>query len=76
MLTLAEIAILRSRADKSGMIVDPWAQKLCDTAEKLYHDRAEAREMVTALVCNEENAKKAAYEASRRWFLEVTGWEI
>lgn len=73
MYSLAEIALLRNRAEKSGMIVSPWAEALCDTAEQLHHDRTEARELVTALLCNEENARESAYEASRRWFLEMTG---
>ncbi len=73
MLSLAEIAILRSRAEKSGMIVSPWAESLCDTAEQLHHERQEAREMVTALLCNEDNAQQSAHEAARRWFLETTG---
>lgn len=71
MLTLSEIAILRGRAITTGMIVEPWANKLLDTVEQLYHDRSESRELVTAMSCGTPGAAEQAFDLVRKWFQET-----
>ena len=71
MITPTEVVVLRSHVERQGAILEPWATMLLDTVEQLYHERAEAREIVTQMVCGTPGSAEVAFDLTRKWFAET-----
>lgn len=72
MLTVAEIRILRGIADRGKGLSHQWALEVLDTAETLYEQRQEARELVTELVANPDvTSMDRAAATLRKWLNEA-----